>query len=184
MSWNLGDPGPPEEEPGFQDEEFEQLFAGSRAAWSQACSQQDVDGMWQLLEPVLCQCHAARSPEFTQPAAQTTSKAEEPRRSWHQGDVASHRLTAATRRKRRLQQWLSSVGRPECAKQLCGIRRALAADPDPEWAGIAMLGLPRAAVEQLVATAREDEDRIRAELREQRRQGFQSWCKAESEGGM
>ena len=133
--------------------------------------------MWQLLEPVLCQCHAARSPEFTQPAAQTTSKAEEPRRSWHQGDMASQRLTAATRRKRRLQQWLSSVGRPECAKQLCGIRRALSADPDPEW-------VPRAAVEQLVATAREDEDRIRAELREQRRQGFQSWCKAESEGGM
>jgi hypothetical protein len=184
MSWNLGDPGPPEEEPGFQDEEFEQLFAGSRAAWSQACSQQDVDGMWQLLEPVLCQCHSARSPEFTQPAAQTTSKAEEPRRSWHQGDMASQRLTAATRRKRRLQQWLSSVGRPECAKQLCGIRRAVAADPDPEWTGIAMLGLPKEAVEQLVATAREDEDRIRAELREQRRQGFQSWCKAESEGGM
>ena len=35
-----------------------------------------------------------------------------------------------------------------------------------------MVGLPRAAVEQLVATAREDEDKIRAELREQRRQGF------------
>ena len=50
-------------------------------------------------------------------------------------------------RKRRLQQWLISLGRPECLQQLCGVRMALAADPDPEWACIAVLGLPREALD-------------------------------------
>ena len=47
-----------------------------------------------------------------------------------------------------------------------------------------MLGLPREALEELVARARRDEDKIRAEHRLQRRLGFRTWCMAESECGM
>ncbi len=47
-----------------------------------------------------------------------------------------------------------------------------------------MLSLPREALEEFVAKARQEEDEIRTELRQQRWLGFRSWCLAESEGGM
>ena len=170
-SWKLGDPGPPKEEEGFSDEEFQQLFAGSWPSWLEASGKGDVDAMWQLLEGVLCQCHRVRSEQFQRPVAWTAWTAEEPQRNWHQGDLTSKLLTEATRRKRRLQQWLSMAERPECAQQLRNLRQVLAADADVEWASIAMLELPRRALEELVSKARDDEDKARAELREQRRQG-------------
>ncbi len=63
---------------------------------------------------------------------------EEPKRDWHQGGLVSQRLTKATRRKRRLHQWLCLAGLPEFAQQLRKLRQAMAADPDVSWAGIAI----------------------------------------------
>ncbi len=47
--------------------------------------------------------------------AQTARKCEEPKRDLHQGDLAEKALTAATIRKRRVQQWLSWQLKPESA---------------------------------------------------------------------
>ena len=183
QSWVLGDGGPEEKEGGFTDEEFEAIFSGSRPCWEAAVSSGDVDTLWRLLEPALCRGHAARSPSFKAPAARTVAKSEEVRRCFG-GDIINKALTEAVRRKRRLQHWLAGMGKPSCVQQLAEVRRALAADPDPDWAGVTMLTLPREAVEELVQQARREEDEIREELREQRRLGFRSWCMAESEGGM
>ncbi len=70
-SWKLDDPGPPKEEEGFLDQEFQQLFAGSWPSWLEASGKGDADAMWQLLEGVLCQCHRARGEHFQRPAAWT-----------------------------------------------------------------------------------------------------------------
>ncbi len=67
-SWRLGDPGPPKEEEGFSDEEFQQLFASSRPAWLEARDKRNVEAMWHLLEGVLCQCHNALREQFQRPA--------------------------------------------------------------------------------------------------------------------
>ncbi len=67
-SWKLGDPGPPKEEDGFSDEEFQELFASSRPAWLEASGKGDIEAMWHLLEGVLCQCHRARCEQFQRPA--------------------------------------------------------------------------------------------------------------------
>ena len=56
--------------------------------------------------------------------------------------------------------------------------------PQPGVGSLALLSLPREALEELVARARRDEDEIRAELKLQRRLGFRTWYMAESEGGM
>ncbi len=61
MAWLLGDAGPNDTETGFSDQEFEEAFVGNRPAWDQARADKDVDAMWQLLEPVLCQCGALAS---------------------------------------------------------------------------------------------------------------------------
>ena len=182
QSWTLGDSGPKEQEGSFTDEEFEAIFGG-RDLWEAAAAIGDVDTLWKLLEPALCQAHAARSPGFKAPAARTVTKSEEVRRGFG-GDLIDKVLTEAVRRKRWLQHWLASMGKPSCAHQLADVRRALAADPEPRWAAVALLTLPREAVEELVVQARQEEDAIREELREQRRLGYRSWCVAESEGGM
>ena len=180
-AWVLGDSGPEETEAGFTGDEFEASL--NQASWTAAERNGDVDGLWRLLEGALCQAHSARSPGFSAPAARVATQSEEVRRSFG-GDLVDKALTQATQRKRRLQHWLAGLGKPSCAKQQAALRRALAADPDPCWAGIALLTLPREAVEELVQRARSEEDKIREELREHRRLGYRSWCMAESEGGM
>jgi hypothetical protein len=183
-SWKLGDPGPPKEQEGFSDEEFQQLFASSRPAWLEAHGKGDVEAMWHLLEGVLCQRHRARCEQFQRPAVGTVWTAEEPQRKWHQGDLCSRKLTEATRRKRRLRQWLSLSGRPECAPQRRSLRQVLVADAGVEQASVAMLELPTHALGELADKAKVDEDTARAGLRDQRRQGWRQWCQAESTGSM
>ena len=130
----------------------------------------------------MCHCHAARSPGF-KATARTLTKSEEVRRGFG-GALFDRALAAAVRRKRRLQHWLAGMGKPSCVQQRADVRRAFATDPDPCWAAVALLTLPREAVEELVLQARREEDAIREELREQRRLGYRNWCLAESEGGM
>ena len=47
-----------------------------------------------------------------------------------------------------------------------------------------MLCLPKRAMEEIILKAREVEDEVRARLRSSRRAGFNSWCRAGSEGSM
>jgi hypothetical protein len=186
-SWQLGDSGPEEGEPGFSDGDFWEDFAGSWDAWSAASASNDVDAMWSHLEASLCRCHRLLCSHFVRPEARTTTKFEEPRRDGHQGDLEERTLLAATLRKRRVQQWLSWQLKPETeerTRQLKNLRQALAGDSDPEWAAVAMLSLPQMALEELVKKAREEEDKVRAELRAKRRAGFFGWCRAESTGNM
>ncbi len=51
------------------------------------------------------------------------------------------------------------------------VPQALAADTDVGWASIATLEPPRSALEELFQKAMEEEDHVRADAREQRRQG-------------
>ena len=64
----------------------------------------------------------------------------------------------AVRRKRRLQHWLAGMGKPSCVQQLADVRRVFAEDPAPCWAAVALLTLPREAVEEFVLEARREED--------------------------
>ena len=47
-----------------------------------------------------------------------------------------------------------------------------------------MLSLPQLGLEELVKKAREEEDRVRNELRAKRRASFHDWCRTESAGSM
>ena len=112
-SWQLGDPGPPEDEQGFSDDEFWEDIAGCWPSWLEASGSNNVEVMWELLEASVCRCHRLRSASFVRPEAQVAKKFEEPRRDLHHGDLAEQSLAAATFRKRRLQQWLSWHLKPE-----------------------------------------------------------------------
>ena len=96
----------------------------------------------------------------------------------------SQQLTLTSLRKRRLQQWLGMMGRPECEQQLRQLRRAIAAESDPCWAALVEAEPTKALLEQLVEKARLEEDQIRAETRQARRTGWRQWCLAQSQGGV
>ncbi len=86
--------------------------------WEAARLAGDVDCVWQVLEDTLAQRHRRRSPAFAQPRATARLAAEELRRDRQSGEALAKAFAEASRRKRRLQQWLSLAGRPECSEQL------------------------------------------------------------------
>jgi hypothetical protein len=184
MKWHLGDAGPEAEEEGFTDLEFATQFVQVVAEWEAARLRGDVNCMWQVLEETLVQCHRHRSPAFKQPRATTRLASEEPRRDLRSGEALTRALTEASRRKRRLQQWLCLAGRPECQEQLRQLKHAMAGDSDPSWAGVALLEPPRLVIEELVLKARAEEDQARTAAKEARRAAWRKWCLAETEGGM
>jgi hypothetical protein len=109
------------------------MMLGSRTGSSGAHQQGDVDGMWQLLEATLVQCHGFRSEGYKRPAATTKVRSEEPRRNLFTGEALSEELVQAALRKRRVQQWVCVLGRTECESQLRQLKAAIAEDSNPMW---------------------------------------------------
>ena len=182
--WVQPDAGPEAEEEGFGDAEFWAIFAPVAGAWEAARLKGDANGMWEVLEAALVQCHGLRSPGYQKPAATTRVAAEEPRRDLYTGDALNQELTEASLKKRRLQQWLQMWGRPECEQQLRQLKRAIAAEPEPYWAALVAADPCKALLEQLVVQARLDEDQLRARTRQSRRNGWRQWRLAQSHSGM
>ena len=182
--WVPGDAGPEEGEAGFSDAEFWALFAGRAAAWEQCRQQRDVDGLWQLLEATLVECHGLRSEGFKKPAAVTKVGSEEPRRNPFTGEALSEEHVLASLRKRRVQQWLSLFGRPECAEQLRQLKAAIAEDSDPKWSALVASDPQATELEALVLECRAIEDEVRLRSKATRRAGWRQWVLAQTSGGM
>jgi hypothetical protein len=159
--WVPGDAGPEEGEAGFSDAEFWALFASKAAAWEHCRQQGDVDGLWQLLEATLVQCHGLRSKDFKRPAATTKVGSEEPRRDPFTGEALSEEHVQASLRKRRVQQWVHLNGRAECLDQLRQLKAAIAEDSDPMWAALVASDPSAAELEELVLKCRATEDEVR-----------------------
>ena len=182
--WVPGDAGPEGGETGFLDAEFWALFAGSAEAWEQCRQQGDVDGMWQLLEATLVQCHGLRSEGFKRPIATTKVGSEEPRRDPFTGEALSEEHVLASLRKRRAQQWAHMHGREECTSQLRQLKAAIAEDSDPWWATLVASNPSKAELEELVLKCRAKEDEVRLKSKEARRAGWRQWVLAQASGGM
>jgi hypothetical protein len=182
--WVPGDAGPEEGEAGFSDAEFWALFASKAAAWEHCRQQGDVDGLWQLLEATLVQCHGLRSKDFKRPAATTKVGSEEPRRDPFTGEALSEEHVQASLRKRRVQQWVHLNGRAECLDQLRQLKAAIAEDSDPMWAALVASDPSAAELEELVLKCRATEDEVRLRSKAARRAGWRQWVLAQTSGGM
>jgi hypothetical protein len=159
------------------------MFSAVAGKWHEATRQLGTGGMWAALESAAVRCHRLRSGTFKQPRATTQLAAEEPRRASFGRDAVSSEVAAATLRESRLQQWLALEGRPECSGQLQQLKAATAKDPEPSWAVVGKLELPRAFVEELVERAKAEEDKALAESRAARRTSWRRWCFAQTEEG-
>ena len=182
--WVPGDAGPEEDEAGFLDAEFWALFASRAQGWEQCRREGDVDGMWQLLEATLVQCHRLRSNDFKKPAATTKVGSEEPRRDLYTGDALSEELGQASLRKRRVQQWVLLHGKEECLNQLRQLKKAIAEDSDPCWAALVKSNPSAAELEELVLKCRAEEDEVRLKSKAARRASWRQWVLAQASGGM
>jgi hypothetical protein len=71
--------------------------------WAELCRNQDVDGMWDMIEDSLISCHKIRAVNFKQPKGKVVNKSEEPTHNAYTGAVETEATIAATKRKRVLQ---------------------------------------------------------------------------------
>jgi hypothetical protein len=97
--WQVADPGPEEGEGSFTDQEWKERFEEDGDKWQEMCRNQDVDGMWNMLEESLISCHKIRAPTFQQPRGKVTNKCEEAPQNTFTGCAETEATIAATRRK-------------------------------------------------------------------------------------
>ena len=59
--WQVVDAGPEEDEGAFTDQEWAARFDDRAEGWQDLVVNQDVDGMWAMIEETLVECHQLRA---------------------------------------------------------------------------------------------------------------------------
>ena len=96
-----------------------------------------------MIEGKLVECHQLRAPGFQRPQGRITKECEEAPQNPYSGSADTAATTAATRRKRILQQLLLLHGRQDRELQQRELRQALCEDSEVDWAAWGMLPLAR-----------------------------------------
>ena len=94
--WQVADPGPEEGEGSFTDQEWRDRFNIHGDQWMELSRNQDVDGMWNMLEESLVSCPKIRAANFRQPKGKVVNKCEEPAHNAYTGAVETEATIAAT----------------------------------------------------------------------------------------
>ena len=182
--WQLADAGPEEDEGAFTDQEWAAHFDERAASWQDLVVSQDVDGMWAMIEDPLMECHQLRAPGFHRPRGKIVNKSDEAPQNPFSGSAETGATSAATKRKKILQQLLLLHGRGDREVQQRHLRQALCKDSGADWAALGCGLLCREDLEHLVIRAREAEDVARLAEREARRALWRTWVQGETEGSM
>ena len=172
--WQVVDAGPEEDEGAFTDQEWAARFDDRAEGWQDLVVNQDVDGMWAMIEKTLVECHHLRAPGFQRPQGRVINKCEEAPKNPYSGSAETAATAATTKRKRILQQLYLLQGRQDREVQQHDLRQALCKDPDVEWAAWGMLALGREQLASLVVCAQEAAEEARQAAREARRASWRT----------
>ena len=92
--------------------------------------------MWAMIEEKLVECHQLRAPGFHRPRGKIVNKCEEAPQNPYSGSAETGATSAATKRKRILQQLLLLHGRGDREVQQRHLRQALSKDSGEDWAAL------------------------------------------------